>query len=216
MTKKTRAKARRALLTLSLVLVMMMVAVGGTIAWLTDKTDSVVNTFAPTSIQIDLNEHGYTSSDNTLNTEVVKKNEDYDIIPGRNLPKDPYVTVKKGSEACWLFVEVKQSDNWPTEMTYAVDTTTSMTGTETGFEKWQTVPNETGVYYIKVLATTDDVSFNILQNKQIVVSDKMDKADMNALSTNKPTLTFTAYACQSVNVTDVTTAWNQAKGATKD
>lgn len=68
-------------------------AVGGTIAWLTATTEPVVNTFTYGKIKIELTE--------TTGTE-------YKIIPGVNISKDPKVTVKADSEACWLFVKVAE------------------------------------------------------------------------------------------------------------
>lgn len=73
-------------------------AVGGTLAWLISKTDPVVNTFTYGDINIGLEE---TTGSN------------YTITPGMDITKDPKVTVKANSEACWLFVKVKE-ENWPT------------------------------------------------------------------------------------------------------
>ena len=81
MTKKTRrAKARRALLSISLVLVMMMAAVGGTIAWLTDSTDEIKNTFTVGNVDIDLTETANNSSNDGWEAE---------LNPGSVYVKDP-------------------------------------------------------------------------------------------------------------------------------
>ena len=77
------ANRRRSAL-LALVLVIGCVA-GGTVAWLVAKTDPVVNTFTYGNINIALAE---------------TTGEDYKIIPGKDISKDPKVTVKGGSEAC--------------------------------------------------------------------------------------------------------------------
>ena len=76
-------------------------AVGGTIAWLTKTTPEVKNTFTYGKIDIELYEHKYNAADNTLDmSQKVDKVEDYKIVPGKDLPKDPTVEVKAGSEAC--------------------------------------------------------------------------------------------------------------------
>ena len=62
-------------------------AVGGTVAWLTQKTDAVVNTFTYGDINIEL-------------TETKPENQQAKIIPGVDIVKDPKVTVKANSEAC--------------------------------------------------------------------------------------------------------------------
>ena len=53
--------------------------VAGTLAWLTDTTDPVVNTFTVGDINITLTE---------------SKNLDLKMVPGRTITKDPKVTVK--------------------------------------------------------------------------------------------------------------------------
>ena len=97
-------KAGRSFRGLMLVLALALivgVAGGATFAWLTAKTDPVVNTFTYGDINIDLAE---------------STGSDYKIIPGVDIGKDPKVTVKAGSEACWLFVKVEE-EKWP-ELTY--------------------------------------------------------------------------------------------------
>ena len=78
-------------------------AIGGTLAWLTDKTDPVTNTFTVGNINIELKE---TTSD-------------YKMVPGNTIAKDPKVTVKANSEACYLFVKVTKSGNFDQFLTYA-------------------------------------------------------------------------------------------------
>ena len=90
--KRRSVSGRLFVLMLALVLVLGC-AVGGTVAWLVAKTDPVVNTFTYGDINITLTE---TTGD------------DYKIIPGVDIGKDPKVTVKAGSEACWLFVKVEE------------------------------------------------------------------------------------------------------------
>ena len=68
----------------------------------------------------------------------------------------------------------------------------------------------TGVYYREVAATTTDTAFSVLTSDQVTVKNTVTKADMDAIANNtasKPTLTFTAYACQKDNVADAATAW---------
>lgn len=80
---------------LALLVVMALLiggAVGGTLAWLVTKTDPVVNTFTAGDINITLTEPNY-------KTNVDGKAK---IIPGDTIPKDPTVTVLKGSEDCYV------------------------------------------------------------------------------------------------------------------
>ena len=76
-------------LALVLALALMVVgAVAGTLAWLTAKSDTVVNTFTTSDIKVELKETPAT----------------YKMIPGYTIKKDPQAKVLNGSEDCFLFV----------------------------------------------------------------------------------------------------------------
>ena len=219
MTKKTRrAKARRALLTLSLVLVTMMVAVGGTIAWLTDTSENVKNTFSPSNIEIEMKEHDYVLSSDSLNksTEVIIES-DYKMVPGDVLPKDPFVRVKANSENCYVFVKIEKSTNFDTFMTYTEGT------------NWHLVSGTTNVYYYgtaseltKVTTSTQDQLLeDILLDDQVKVKTGVTETEMATLynadgtvnTAACPTLTFTAYAVQAENLdkTAIADIWTLAQ-----
>lgn len=87
---------KKKVLSIVAVVLVLCCAIGGTLAWLTDKTDPVVNTFTVGDINIELKE-------TTTN---------YKMVPGNTITKDPKVTVKANSEACWLFVKVEKSSNF--------------------------------------------------------------------------------------------------------
>ena len=157
---------------LALLLAIAIVVVGvvaGTVAWLTDKTPSVTNTFTTSDINIELKE--------------TKNN--FQMIPGWNIEKDPKVTVKAGSEACYLFVKLEKSTNFDTFMTYEMA------------DGWEALPEAPGVYYREVAAATADTTFEVLKGNQVTVKDEVTKAQMNDLTADTyPTLTVTAYASQ--------------------
>lgn len=162
-------------------------AVGGTIAWLTANTDPVVNTFTYGNINIELN-------------ETKPEGQQAKIIPGKDIDKNPEVTVKPGSEACWLFVKVVEDGTFVGgKVTYAVDTA-----------KWTIVPGETNVYYNKVDAATAlaGVTFNVLAGNKVTVSPELTKGEIENLT--NPTLTFTAYAIQQESFATPEAAWAEA------
>lgn len=161
-------------------------AVGGTLAWLISQTNPVVNTFTYGDININLAE--------TTGT-------DYKIIPGVNISKDPKVTVKANSEACWLFVKVEKND-WNDKVTYEIA------------DGWTALTDHTGVYYRAVDAVTADTSFDVLKENQVTVSDTLTKEDIKGITTN-PTLTFTAYAVQKDGSTNAADAWAKIPTTTK-
>lgn len=184
MKKKTIA------LIVSLVLVLGCV-VGGTIAWLTDTTDSLVNTFTVGNVDITLEETNVDGNSALAN--------DYKMIPNTAITKDPKVTVVAGSEACWLFVKVDKSANFDTFMTYQMA------------EGWTALDGETGVYYRLVNAATalTGDEYGVLLNDTVNVKDSVTKLDMDGLTdrTTYPTLTFTAFAVQSEGFTAPADAW---------
>lgn len=158
---------------LALLLAIAIVVVGvvaGTVAWLTDQTPSVTNTFTTSDINIELKE--------------TKNN--FQMIPGCTIAKDPKVTVKAGSEACYLFVKLEKSTDFDTFMTYEMA------------DGWEALPEAPGVYYREVAAATADTTFEVLKDNQVTVRDDVTKAQMNALTAadTYPTLTVTAYASQ--------------------
>ena len=159
-------------------------AVGGTVAWLTAQTDSVVNTFTYGDINIDLKE---------------TTGNDYKIIPGVDIEKDPKVIVKANSEACWLFVKVEKEGTFVTDkVTYSIA------------NDWTKVGGTENVYYREVNAAATDQEFNVLKDNKVTVSEKLTKAEVNRINAeNKPKLTFTAYAVQKDGITDAATAWTK-------
>lgn len=160
---------KKSLALLLAIAIVVVGAVAGTVAWLTDRTPSVTNTFTTSDINIELKE--------------TKNN--FQMIPGWNIEKDPKVTVKAGSEACYLFVKLEKSTNFDTFMTYEMA------------DGWEALPEAPGVYYREVAAATADTTFEVLKGNQVTVKDEVTKAQMNALTeTTYPTLTVTAYASQ--------------------
>ena len=158
---------------LALLLAIALVVVGavaGTVAWLTAQTTAVKNTFTTSDITIELTE---------------TTGESYKMIPGCTIAKDPKVTVKIGSEACYLFVKLEKSDNFDQYMTYEMA------------DGWEALPGNAGVFYRKVAAATADTTFEVLKGNQVTVKDEVTKAQMNDLTADTyPTLTVTAYASQ--------------------
>ena len=185
-------------LVLSLVLLVGGV-IGGTVAWLTAKTDEVKNVFTTSDIGVTLEE--------TTNT--------YKMIPGWTIAKDPKATVTSGSEDCYLFVKVEETGGNVT-----VDGETYKFGNFIAYaieEGWETL-NTTdypGVYY-KVIDNEDEKNkaYNILgagaytdatgvkyewADNQVLTKPEVTKEMMAAIDkdpTQKPKLTFTAYAVQ--------------------
>lgn len=161
--------------TLALLLALVLVfgaAVGGTIAYLTDTTDPITNTFTVGNINIDLDETA----------------TDFKMVPGCTITKDPEVTVVANSEACWLFVKIEKSDNLDSFISYNV---------ASGWTQGDGTKIPSNVWYRSVDASTTDQTFSVLAGDKVTVNNTVTKAMMDALTEDtRPTLTFTAYACQ--------------------
>lgn len=181
-------------------------AVGGTLAWLISETKSVVNTFTYGDINIDLYEHEYIASENKLGKSKVLKVDNYKIIPGVDLPKDPTVEVKANSEACWLFVKVEEQGTFvANKVTYGIAADwTKGDGTK--------IPEN--VYYREVEAVTADRTFDVLKDNTVTVSENLTKTEVDQLKKNSPTLTFTAYAVQKDGIDTAAKAWAKANPTT--
>lgn len=187
-------KSRKTFALIAACLMLVVGVVGGTVAWLTATTGSVVNTFTCGDINITLAETTGTS---------------YKILPGNNIAKDPTVTVSANSENCILFVKVEE-ENWPT-FTETNGTLKVRYEISDGWTALDT-ENHPGVYYRTVTSSESNQDFAVLKDNTITVSGNLTKVEVNSMTT-APTLTITAYAHQlatgnSENPTfDRATAW---------
>lgn len=169
---------KKRIITILSVVVLVAGIVGGTIAWLTAETDPLVNVFSTSGIQITLEE----------------SKEDYFMIPGHDIHKDPVASVVAGSEECWLFVKLEKSDNFDNYLTYEIA------------DEWTQLTDKDGkpitdlIYCRKVLASkinsTDGAAYHVLKDDKVSVLDTVTDEMMTAAETNQPTLTITAYASQ--------------------
>ena len=183
--KKFRELSGKLVVAMLAVTLLIGCAIGGTVAWLTAKTDPVVNTFTYGDINITLAE--------TTGTN-------YKIIPGVDITKDPKVTVKANSEACWLFVKVEESGKFvENKVTYSI---------ATGWTQGDGTNIPENVYYREVGAVTENTDFAVLKDNMVTVSDTLTKEDIKNIT--NPTLTFTAYAVQKDGFNTAAAAWAEA------
>lgn len=163
---------KKKIFALALVVALLTVVIAGTtLAWLTATTQEVKNTFTTSDIDITLTE---------------TTGENYKMVPGYTITKDPKVTVLAGSEDCWLFVKLEKSDNFDTYMnTYDMA------------EGWTLVAGQTNVFAREVSASDANQAFAVIKDNQVSVKDSVTKVQMNELTAETyPTLTVTAYATQ--------------------
>ena len=171
--------------------------IGGTVAWLIATPDPVVNTFTYGDINIELEE-----TDTQLDGDNNPNTNEYKMIPGEKITKDPVVTVKAGSEGMYLFVKLEKSSNFDTFMEYEVA------------EGWTALSGVDGVYYQHITAedvATADKEIAVIKDDTVTVKETVTKEQLNALdsgsSADYPTLTVTAYAVQEAGNDTAEDAW---------
>ena len=193
--KEKKFRLSRVLLGVMSLVVVLSAAVCGTMAWLVDESESVVNTFTYGDINIDLKETDTNKDgDNDPNTN------NYPMVPGQTITKDPEVTVEADSEDAWLFVKLEKSANFDTFMTYEMA------------DGWTALAGEAGVYYREVAKAATDTVFSVIKDDEVNVLGTVTKEMLNALDSGStatyPTLTITAYAVQrDSNITTAADAW---------
>ncbi len=193
---ETKKLSKKGLIALLAAAVMMLGMVGGTLAWLIDKTEAVVNTFTYGDIDINLTETDTNDGDDNPFTN------EYKMMPGKKITKDPVLTVEKGSEDCWVFVKLEKSTNanFDEFMTYEMA------------DGWTELANVDGVYYREVTAADvvdDNKAFGIIKDNTVMVLDTVTKEKLNELDENSiyPKLTVTGYAVQKAGMASAAEAW---------
>ena len=135
-----------------------MVIGGGSFAYLQSQSNTVTNKFNTNIVEVSAGETDL-KEDNT---------KDYDIIPGKSDPKDPFVTIKNTVPA-YLFVTIN-------------DTTDGLVQYEVDTDSWKKLPGYEGVYY-KVVEGSRDQDGNPVETKHYVLKD--NKVDYSAALENK-------------------------------
>ncbi len=205
---------RKVLPVLALVLVVAVASVGGTIAWLTDKTDAVTNTFTVGDINIKLyetlNPNGVPNTDGSNVTNWQAK-----LIPGSKYAKNPLVSVDVGSEDCYLFVKFDEVNSPATYLDYMSNLTqengwTKLTGEDITDNIWyrevKTTDETRSWYLLKGEILNDDETNTAYVHGKVTVKDTVTK-DTMPTAENAPKLQYTAYAIQQANTGTAAEAW---------
>lgn len=167
----------------------------GTLAWLFDITDPIVNTFTYGDINITLEETD-DGDGNLLNNL-------YEMIPGNKIYKDPIVTVLKDSADCYLYVELNKSANFDDFMTFEIE------------NGWNQLDGCEGIYYREVsseIVRDNDFAYAVLKGNAVQVKAEVTKQQLEVLNENTyPTLKIKAYAIQRASMNNALEAWQIIK-----
>lgn len=214
-----------ALVVASFVLVAAL-SVGATLAWLTADTAVVENTFTNSAeVAIDIWEHPYVEDDDNLPTgesnilgsldteaDPVKVNE-YPLVPGVTLPKDPYIVIDTDSEPCYVYIEICYDNN------ERADNTNYITYQPNG-TNWTKIegagPNGGDVYYYNGYLSNEDgitTTESVLKiGEGVQVNSALTSEEINAITEdNEPKVLLYGYAVQKASIEDALTAWNATK-----
>lgn len=170
------------------VVALVGVSVMGTVAYLTDTTTEVKNSFTVGNVAITLDEAKVDEDGKEIigtDAERVYTNS-YHLIPGNTYDKDPTVTVEADSEECYVFITV---DNGLAgiEGTGETDTIAAQIA-ENG---WSLVSGYTNLYQYKTTVTGSTVGVGLSVFKTVSIADSVTGEDL----TNYKDATITINAC---------------------
>ena len=164
---------KKKLTTVLAIVLVVALSVAGTYAYLTSKTATITNTFTVGNVKIDLTE--------TTGTE-------YQLIPGRVHEKNPIVTVKGGSEKCYLFVKFEENGNAADYLDY----TSLLAAPDWTQGDGAKIPSN--VWYRVVDKSADNTAFHLLDGDTVTIRNNVTNENMTEAA--KAQLVYTAYACQ--------------------
>lgn len=98
-------KAKKILALLMCAVLLVGASIAGTVAYLTSQ-DEVTNTFTVGKVEIKLEEYDVDEQTGKKNATVVEGLANLELVPGREIEKNPFITVDANSETCWLFVKI--------------------------------------------------------------------------------------------------------------
>ena len=184
--------------TLTIALAVILVfggAIGGTLAWLTAKTEPVKNVFTVGQIILSLTETD--AAGGTINSG----SQTFLATPGSNITKDAKVTVGTGSVESWIFIEVKESKDFAADTNIGYEIADGWTILSETLGADDTM---TRLYYRAVAETTSaDAAYSVFANDTIVVAG----AFAPAAGAGEYSITLTAYGIQKANLATASDAW---------
>lgn len=193
-------------------------AVGGTVAWLTASSGKIVNTFTYGDIRIGLGSSpaallSLEAPEEESDVTEEKKSAENRMVPGKTLELDTTLYVAAGSEACWLFVTVEESENFEDFLTYEM---------EDGWTRLEP-DGEEKVYYREVVdmegdfridALEDDFVTTVIRENELEVRPDVTIEQFDELTEETcPKISITAFAIQRANIDTPELAWEQTAPA---
>lgn len=219
--KYSSRKSGKAIVALVALVMILAIGIGGTLAYLTDNTEEVKNTFVVGSIG-DLSV-AETGAENVQGSE--DKQQQFVIVPGVDLKKDPTVTYTPyaGDEYqdlnAYVFVEIKATGWEENDGAYDVNDVVSWSVNKTDWTELS-VNGDTAVYYhlyevpgegedeidsvvLPVMATLSGAA----NGETINVETSITMNDIDDVAAAAGNIVIKAYAIQQGSFADAAAAW---------
>jgi hypothetical protein len=183
-------KSKNYLIIVMLVAVISACTVSPTFSWLSEKSETVVNTFAGGTIAVVLDETQVDAHGKFIANGARVTSNNYKYVAGNELDKDPTVTVLKGSDPCYVFICIENELN-------------DLFSLNIDEDSWLLVAESEGktlyVYNTTIDASesTEDIMLNPIFTK-VTVSEDLTESDVEELG--EKTLCATAYAIQTDSI----------------
>lgn len=179
---------KRILIPIVAVLIIAAMTVGASYAFLASKSHRIENTFVAGDISLTL-------------TETTGSN--YVLVPGNKIGKDPRITVKGGSEECWLFFKEEKQALPSDIISYTYE------------DGWNALEGEEGVYWRRVSESTTDKTYGILKDDVFTVSEAATEERLASLGGDSR-LIYLALAVQCEGIPTPEKAWDILKARGHD
>lgn len=199
---ETRRRSPRVFTALIALVLTLCCAAGGTIAWLTYTPDPVTGTFVVGNIGITLSDTKNVLKTETANTSAATNTVTY--VPGETIDVEPIVSVNAGSEACFLFIHIKEENNTFGTANQKVIPWELWTPDEDKGGAWNEVTGHTGYYYREVAKRGENAAtYRIFKTSKLTVNCNLAASDIATINSGTyPTITITAAAVQKENIPD--------------
>ena len=190
-------KTRKMLAMLLSMMLVAVVAIGGTYAYLTSTTGVVKNTFTVGNVNITLDEAKVGVYGDAVEGAARVTENTYKLIPGHSYTKDPTVHVTAGSEKCWVFVKVVNG-------IASIEADTKIAA-QMNTNKWVALPGVENVYYYETAVDARNEQVNLPVFGTFTLTGTADVAAYTG-----KTITVQAYAVQADGFGTAAAAWKDA------
>ena len=214
-------------LLLALCAVLLVVGtVFGTLAYLQDS-QSVTNTFTYGHVYIDLTETVMEADGKTPTDERASAGNSYELVPGRELPKDPTVTLKADSEESYVYMmvtvetitelmaalpEADYPEYYAEDGVFLLQALCNWDANG----KWDYVGYETGSYlfvYDETVSTKDDKALDLEPLFSTITVPAEDVTNKNIEALAEVEIIVDAYAIQAEGFSTAAQAWTTGFGS---